>query len=378
MSSAGWITAACVALLAVVAVVLACGSAAPAAPVSPSPLDRSAGARPGADVYALGAFNLIMRSGNGGATWAQVHRGSGASLGVLLSATFASPECGWAVGNLTSILATRDRGMHWVSQYDCSRLHLADVAACDTCHAWVVGNSEVKRDGIWTRIAVILSTSNGGATWRLRSLPRFASLSGVTFADGRRGWAVGEDARQLYGVILATDDGGTHWHVQARYKWASLQDVVCVGGAHVWAVGGPSQYPASALHPTPPMIVASGDGGAHWQVQLYANASTGSEMTGVDFVDSQHGWAIGGGGRGFVLATSDGGQTWRAEATGANKLHGLRKYSSVSFADVRHGWLVANNSELLATSDGGATWQAVVPPGVGHFLNVVYANGQGK
>ena len=39
----------------------------------------------------------------------------------------------------------------------------------------------------------------------------FADLHAVTFlADGRHGWAVGDD-----GVVIATDDGGAHWRVQA-------------------------------------------------------------------------------------------------------------------------------------------------------------------
>jgi len=35
-------------------------------------------------------------------------------------------------------------------------------------------------------------------------------------------------------------------------------------------------------------------------------------------------------------------------------------YDSVSFADARHGWIVANHYQLLATSDGGTTWQVIM------------------
>jgi photosystem II stability/assembly factor-like uncharacterized protein len=133
----------------------------------------------------------------------------------------------------------------------------------------------------------------------------------------------------------------------------------------------------STLHPTPPMILASTDGGAHWQVQLAADAGPDSDMTALDFADARHGWAIGGGGRGIVLATGDGGRTWKTLATGASKVNGLLRYTSVSFADARHGWIVANHGVLLTTSDGGATWQAIAPPGNNRLLTGVCAFGPG-
>jgi photosystem II stability/assembly factor-like uncharacterized protein len=335
-------------------------------------------ARPAAYVYALGVDNLVMRSADGGAAWTQVHRDAlSADLSILWSAAFADPAHGWAVGR-ASVLATTDRGKHWALQYAGSRkIGLFDVAASDPLHAWAVGRREVKRGGTWTDVAVVLSTSDG-VTWHLRTLPQFAWLQGVVFADARHGWAVGEDKRQLYGVVLATDDGGAHWRVQARYEWASLQDVACASTSRVWAVGGPSQYPVSTLHPAPPMILASTDGGAHWEVQVSADEGTDSDLTRVDFVDSEHGWAIGGGGRGVVLATSDGGQTWKTQATGAPKLNGRSlNYNAVSFSDAQHGWIVANHTTLLTTSDGGTTWQPIALPGTARQLTGLCAPGPG-
>lgn len=374
--SLGRATIVCAFLVAAGAVGVACGGEA-APQSSPSASERPAAARPGAYLYALGVENLIMRSANGGAAWRQVHRDAlGADLSVLWSAAFAGPAHGWVVGR-ASVLATTDRGKHWALQYAGSpKMGLFDVAAADPRHAWAVGRREVKRGGDHTHVAVILSTSDGGASWRLRSLPQLAWLRGVAFADARHGWAVGED-EQLDGVILATEDGGAHWREQARYKWASLQDVACAGASRVWVVGGPNQYPVSTLDPMPPVILASTDGGAHWEVQVSADELADSNMTGVDFVDSQHGWAIGGGGRGFVLATSDGGKTWSAQATGASKLNGHLNYNAVSFSDARHGWIIANHTALLTTSDGGATWQVVTLPETARMLTGLYAFGPG-
>lgn len=347
------------------------GAAATSRPSSPA-------ARPGAYVYAVGIGNLVLRSADGGSTWQQAHRDSSQALAVLWAASFANKRRGWAAG-MGSIIATQDGGVSWSAQYSgTTRLRLDDIACSDPQHAWAVGHRYQPTSGSRPTSAVILATSDGGSNWHAQAAPPLDWLRGVAFADARHGWAVGEEEERLGGVILATDDGGRHWRVQQRYEWTSLWDVTCSDAGHVWVVGGPNQYPVSTLGPTPPpMIVATSDGGATWQTQLSADAKTDSTMSGVDFVDSLHGWAVGGGGRGVVLATSDGGHTWRPEPTGGQKAGGFHKYSSVSFADAQHGWIVVNHRSLLATSDGGRTWIGVSPPATAPVLTGVLAFGPG-
>src|SRR5712691_5098482 len=82
----------------------------------------------------------------------------------------------------------------------------------------------------------------------------------------------------------------------------------------------------------------------------------------VYFLDQNRGWVAGSGGT--LLATDDGGQTWR-------KLHPLGEDNlrDVYFANDKVGWLVAErdtlklktNDEprayLMKTEDGGDTWR---------------------
>jgi photosystem II stability/assembly factor-like uncharacterized protein len=84
----------------------------------------------------------------------------------------------------------------------------------------------------------------------------------------------------------------------------------------------------------------------------------------VYFLDEFKGWAVGG--RGALLATVDGGETWRARARPTEDA--LR---DVYFSDEQNGWLVCERSiydlkekdeprtYLLRTADGGATWKRV-------------------
>ena len=79
--------------------------------------------------------------------------------------------------------------------------------------------------------------------------------------------------------------------------------------------------------------------------------ASSEDLSSVAFVDQAHGWAVGAGGT--VLATSDGGKTWRAQQSGATDW-----LKGVSFPDSSHGWAVGDKGAILATVDGGATWTA--------------------
>ncbi len=84
----------------------------------------------------------------------------------------------------------------------------------------------------------------------------------------------------------------------------------------------------------------------------------------VFFLDERRGWAVGG--SGVLLATEDGGATWRARARPTeDALH------DVYFTDEQNGWLVCERSiyelkeldekrtYLLRTTDGGASWDRI-------------------
>ncbi|HCV41774.1 MAG TPA: glycosyl hydrolase, partial [Pseudomonas sp.] len=64
---------------------------------------------------------------------------------------------------------------------------------------------------------VVLLSDDQGMQWRqARSVPLSAPLTGVSFVDAKRGWAVGH-----WGAILASTDGGESWQVQ---RMASEED----------------------------------------------------------------------------------------------------------------------------------------------------------
>ncbi len=105
-------------------------------------------------------------------------------------------------------------------------------------------------------------------------------------------------------------------------------------------VGGTIYFTRNADTPGSP-----GDG-ARWQPVPSGVTST---LLDIDFVDPEHGWAVGQ--DGTIIATSDGGETWHSQASGFELT-----IRGVDFIDARTGWAVGHLGLILHTTDGGQTW----------------------
>lgn len=93
-------------------------------------------------------------------------------------------------------------------------------------------------------------------------------------------------------------------------------------------------------------IMATRDGGQTWRRQA---SRTTEPLFGVDFADAQRGWVVGR--SGLILATVDGGVTWAAQASGVD-----RHLFKVHFADAHLGCAVGDWGTIVVTRNGGATW----------------------
>jgi len=102
--------------------------------------------------------------------------------------------------------------------------------------------------------------------------------------------------------------------------------------------------------------------GHHWQQPLVPTTAT---LTRVRFFDAQHGWAIGY--DGTVLASIDGGQSWRLEHFDAAW---GKPYFDVRFLDLDNGFLAGANGVLMRTADGGKTWDTITSPALADSPNL--------
>ena len=364
--------------------------------------------------WAVGSPGLILKTGDGGATWRPEALPNGASVR-LDAVTFGSATTGWACGQDANtgdaaLYATTNGGGTWAPQTlplaAGNGLALTSVCALDALNAYAVGDA-----------GVILHTTNGGTSWAQQAAPLADDLDSVTFKSVNNGWVVGAG-----GDVFRTENGGLTWFPQASGTGATLHRVVfsnlydgyavgdggtvcvTVDGGWYWNQEGPGNNDLYDVAVAAGGVYAAGangeidrstDGGLTWTsigpggrdidalCVLGSNdlrvagqngvfmrtvdgatftpmwwATTSNTLNGISFADALNGWAVGG--TGTIVHTGSGGANWYTQRSGvAVPLHG------VDFVSASDGWAVGNRpgggttaGTILATTDGGLDWNA--------------------
>jgi hypothetical protein len=123
--------------------------------------------------------------------------------------SFWDGNTGTAVGYNGTILRTTDGGATWASQVSGTTNDLWGVSLPKADTGTAVGY-----DGI------ILRTTDGGSTWFKQTSSAWAVLYKVLFTDANTGTAVGEG-----GAIFRTTNGGSNWIWQPSGIWYHLRGV---------------------------------------------------------------------------------------------------------------------------------------------------------
>jgi len=145
----------------------------------------------------------------------------------------------------------------------------------------------------------------------------------------------------------STGYGGWRWR-NPRPQGNTIRDVKAIGSTRAWAVGDAGT------------ILKSTTSGRSWKQQ---SSHVMKDLFGVDFVDSTHGWAVGGNtgsGGAVVLKTTDGGTTWTSIA--GLPLPGTVKPLSVDFVDRSLGWIGCSDGSVYKSTDHGNTWVKLTVP----------------
>jgi len=128
-----------------------------------------------------------------------------------------------------------------------------------------------------------------------------------------------------------------------------LKDVCFIDSQHGWVVGGKSGEDIIATQKVDEagFIIATDDGGKTWQT---IEIKITTWLNSVHFVDAQHGWVVGN--DGVIIATENGGKKWKPQQSTVKT-----KLNSVRFVDEKHGWVVGEDGVIVATEDGGKKWK---------------------
>ncbi|HXM54940.1 MAG TPA: hypothetical protein VOB72_06090, partial [Candidatus Dormibacteraeota bacterium] len=208
-------------------------------------------------------------------------------------------------------------------------------------------------------------TADGGRTWR----PEPGIVNYLGDGSGAIEWS-GARATQA----RLTVDGGRSWRTLQLPESVGGQQPAFLDGARAWTMVSQAPGPGGQSI----ALWRTDDAGANWQPLRDAGIPEEGAKGGLTFVDADHGVLTDSipGGVKTILATEDGGQSWRPAATLSSPLPDARP---LSVGILRHGgrlvaWLLtatgqvgsqsatfdAVQSYTLASDDGGRTWSAPV------------------
>lgn len=294
---------------------------------------------------------------DGGDSWSVV--GEKPMPAVAFEAITQAPDgMVWAVGNTGDddgdeggtgvVWRSADSGATWEPLDH----PLFDVAGFTQVVAAAGGEAWVAGDG-----GRILHTTDAGQTWRRQPTGVGSSFTGLAFSDAEHGWAVSPGLR---GTVLRTSDGGDHWQL-TKVGDRERYFTVLASAADVW-LGGMA-YRSDCEEEGPGLVAHSTDGGATWTtVPAGPRAVLRLAMPG-----GGQGWAVSGpsywwDAGGVLLHTTDDGATWTQTKAGPKGT--VRRVLDVFFADPLEGWALAISGDyeqtlVLHTVDGGAHWGAV-------------------
>ncbi|MDO7874535.1 YCF48-related protein [Hymenobacter sp. ASUV-10] len=269
--------------------------------------------------YASAAVGGLLKTMNGGQTWASLPSGVPSSL---RDVHFSSADSGYVVGNVGVVIRTVDGGASW------QRHDLANNGAS------VNGvYSHSSRRALVTQGDQIFRTTNGGQTWTVAytyngALPIF-TFRFLEFVTPSLGYAVGGYAGSMGGTtqVVKTTDGGA--------TWTLLPNLVA---------GGTAVGPAAAVaFPTAQhgyvadvnrRLFRTTDGGQTWTL---AGQNNFGSFYGMHFVGPSTGYGVGD--TGNIQYTTDGGQTWTAQGTNTDDT-----YANVYFPAPTVGYAVGSDA----------------------------------
>ncbi len=228
---------------------------------------------------------------------------------------------------------------------------------------------------------IVLLSDDGGQHWRQARVPAVGSLTALSFATPKKGWAVGHG-----GIVLTTDDGGE--------SWSKVFDGAAAAATEL----------ASAT--------AAADPRRLQDAQRLVQEGADKPFLSVQFLDEKRGMVAGA--YGLLFATDDGGRNWtslmgRIDNAGGRHLYAVQvvggqillageqgslfraagwnadfKPLATPYKGTYFGVLAPREGELLAyglrgnayrSVDQGANWEQVSLPQVSLSAGMVTADG---
>lgn len=305
--------------------------------------------------WVVGDRGTICHTNDGGGTW---HLQASGVDCPLYSVHFFNREAGWAVGGYTHpfthtgtgiVLITTDGGRTWKSEQQSLLPVLKKVRFFDSKRGWAVGcSSAASPSGLF-------HTETGGRSWNPVPGGKQHGWANGDFLDAKTGALIGQD-----GLAAEVRSGRISASQTPQFGLRSPQAVQLVPPHYGWLVGEGG------------LAMLTRDLGHTWQTPqapLPAGAAVQFDFHGVSVRNTKV-WITGSPGT-RVFYTPDAGLSWQTFNT--RQSAPLR---AIHFADDLHGWAVGELGTILATEDGGQSWRRQRAGGTRAALMGIFADGQ--
>ena len=220
---------------------------------------------------------VMIRSTNGGSTWAPVNI---FNTSFLKSMCFLTPNIGYCSGGEGVILKSTNGGNTWQSQNSGTVTNLESIYFVNELVGIAVGGTPTS--------AIILKTTDGGSHWNQIPAPDNQNLQSVYFTNPHTAYIVGWN-----GGILKSENAGDTWVSQNSVSMSGNLDVIFTDENTGYIVGGSINQS---------LIQKTTNAGALWQdVSPVINQG----LTSISFPSFDTGYAVGS--NGTVVKTVSGG-----------------------------------------------------------------------
>jgi len=258
----------------------------------------------------------------------------------------------YAGGTQGTILKTTDGGTTWqrVSPAGSADADFRDLEALSEREVFALSSGE-------GRLSRLYKTTDGGQSWTLARVNQPEGFwDAISFWDATHGILLGDPVNGRF-TILTTGDGGATWKTQEGPKAEKGEAAFAASGTAVFTRGTREAFFGSG-GPGGGRIFHSEDGGATWSV-LRTPLRPTSEAAGIFSLafTKTGGVAVGGDytkpneTAGNIVITQDGGKRWEAPPSSPG---GYRS----AVAHVSGMWIAVGTSGSDVSRDDGKTWRS--------------------